>query len=208
MHVPVLQSLSASISQQLLPAQTHHFAKETLLKGQGRVSRNAKCSRLRAQARSKHSATESQTAAAHAEEDVDELIWEPSGLEVAGDLRAERDLSPPSSSDDDQGVEAAQQYLDDGGWSTSLSPEEQASMDQEASEFAYGFGSNEARDMVAIEAAMDEVQEELDQGEVPELQKLKARKGRRRNDRGAGRPRETTIPLHMLPKVPAHCCVL
>ena len=140
------------------------------------------------------------------EEQEDSLLWdsvpEPLTAGVSdpdSDGRQSLDSKHLLKNGSRQGSESSDESS---GWDGGLSREEQASLDDEAREFAYSFGGNEARDVVSEQSKANS--EDLEEDTVP--QKTTGReskvKGRKRNERRSGRPRDSSIPLHMLPKVP------
>lgn len=83
-------------------------------------------------------------------------------------------------------------------WGPTISEEEQARLDLEARELAYSFGTSEARDLSHVdERTLEDEASRLQEGS----ERIEGRKGRKRNERRSGRPKDTIIPLHMLPKV-------
>lgn len=148
-------------------------------------------------------------AAAKITEEEDTLLWEATSPETATSQVSD---SHETASDEDGPVEdfwvtpEAEQDPSpsrNGNWEQSVSKEEQIRLDEEAREFAYGFGNNEARDVLDGSVSTDE-----DEAEQLEAQAAsagpsggKGKKGRKRNERRGGRPKDSSIPLHMLPKV-------
>lgn len=151
------------------------------------------------------------TAARITDEDEDTLLWDqPSGSKTQVGSSSEAEaleekivaIDYDSSADEEQGN--GTELSDERGWDQALSKEEQLRMDREAREFAYGFGSNQARDLVTsrVEGFMGDEGDEDDESPVEPAGKGKGKKkSRKRKERRSGRPKDTSIPLHMLPKV-------
>ncbi len=148
-----------------------------------------------------------QTAARITEEE-DTLLWEPvsgrTSTEATGSgTTAESIGEQENDSCTEPEAQQGSQLSRSATWEQSLSTEEQAHMDEEAREFAYGFGTHQARDVLdgPISTEGGETEQEEAQATVPGAVLGKGGKGRKRNERRGGRPKDSSIPLHMLPKV-------
>ena len=148
-------------------------------------------------------------AAAKIKQDNDALLWEPISPETSTsqvpDLRKTAGVVEAPENESWSEPEAEQDSLPsrNEGWEQSLPREEQARLDEEAREFAYGFGANEARDVIAGSISTDEEEAEQQEAQagIEQPSGGNRRKGRKRNERRGGRPKDSSIPLHMLPKV-------
>ena len=148
-------------------------------------------------------------ATAKIKEEDDTLLWESISAETPSSQASDSRKTAGVVEAPENGLwskpEAEQDLLParDGDWEQSLSREEQVRMDEEAREFAYSFGANEARDVTggAIITNEEEAEQQEAQAGVEGSSGGKGKKGRRRNERRGGRPKDSSIPLHMLPKV-------
>lgn len=149
-----------------------------------------------------------QVAASIKEED-DALLWEQTSAgrssPEASELAEAREAlgEPDSAFWGEPEADGEPEPSRNGAWEQTISREEQAHLDEEAREFAYGFGANEARDVLnaSISTAEDEDEQQEAQAAVDGPVSGKGKKGRKRNERRGGRPKDSSIPLHMLPKV-------
>ena len=136
------------------------------------------------------------------DENEDDLDWELGPGAVIGFQQ-----SDPGLVNDDEQADSDANGLEEEGrsysssytnWDASVSEQERARLDLEAREFAYSFGTAEVRDLAHVE---DGGVEDSDPSNQEESDKGQTTKGRRRNERRSGRPKDSSIPLHMLPKV-------
>lgn len=157
----------------------------------------------------KHNESSCLSTKSRVRDEEDALVWDSASdnaREVSGGRRGSNQSSEEDKAGSDvwaepEGVAEAPEAGT--RWNKDFSEVEQAEMDREAQELAYSFGLNEARDVLDSQSGASQAAEgeEEDPQTANPAGNVKAGKGRRRIDRHSSRVKDTSIPLHMLPKV-------